>query len=164
MITDGPLEFEPLHHVAANMRAKDAEEVFATCWRDDPAQLANCLIALPGDGVVFKLDDVPACAMGAAQMRPGVFSMWMFGTDDFPKVKFYVQKYSKRVIIPALVAAGCHRAECQSLASHTEAHDWLTRSFGAKKEAVLEGFGKNGETFFQFARLFPNVRFQPSEE
>ena len=35
---------------------------------------------------------------------------------------------------------------------HAKAHRWL-KSMGLREEAVLPAFGRNGETFIQFARV-----------
>ena len=55
-------------------------------------------------------------------------------------------------MMPKIAGAGAHRAECMSLASLADNHRWL-EMLGARREATLRGFGKNGEDFHLYAWL-----------
>src|SRR3546814_12825662 len=83
-------------------------------------------------------------------MHPGVWSVLLFATDEFHKIRLSLTKHVKRVMIPALVEVGAHRAECHSMEGHAEAHAWL-ELLGAEREGVRPRFGKNGEDFECFS-------------
>jgi hypothetical protein len=53
-------------------------------------------------------------------------------------------------MFPAIVNAGAHRGQCISPADHLDTHRWL-RWLGAKEEAMLRKYGKNGEDALLFA-------------
>lgn len=150
-MTLADLSYRDLLHVASNMRAMDRREIYATRWNDDPKELAaSCMNPVVKEfAKVAFWGKVPVAAIGAAPIWPGVWSVWMFATDDFPKVSLSLHRYVVNTFAPTL-RRHCHRAECRSLAAHTEAHRWLT-SLGAAQEATLLGFGKNREDFHVFA-------------
>lgn len=144
-----PATEEAIMYIACNLRAADAEELYATCWDDKPETITKHTVACGDFRFVFAVDGRPACAIGAAPMWPGVWSMWMFATDDFPRVSLSVTKHVRHVIMPSLLKTGAHRASAASLSTHDTAHKWL-QSFGFSKESEMPGFGKNGETFYNF--------------
>jgi hypothetical protein len=53
-------------------------------------------------------------------------------------------------MVPALLEAGYHRAECRSLASRQDTRLWLT-GLGWVEEAVLAEFGSRRENFVLYA-------------
>lgn len=143
-----PLDLWAAEYVARRLRDADRREVFATRWAASEKALAQDMAASPL-GWVAVADYGPVAAVGAIPRWPGVWSVWMLATDDFPKCRFSLTRHVRSVIIPALRETGAHRAECASLASHIEAHAWL-RYLGAEKEATLRGYGRNGEDFLLF--------------
>lgn len=146
-----PLTEELALTVASAMRAADAAEIYATRWSEDPRPVAASVAALSRFGFVVATDaGRPAAAMGAAEAWPGMWSVWMFATDDWPQVALGATQAVKRLLIPAIVAAGAHRAECRSLISHKVAHRWL-EYLGARREAVLTGYGRCQEDFIVYS-------------
>lgn len=145
-----------LLHVAENMRADDAREIFATRWSDYPDDVVRSILGTPWPRYVFAFDGFPTCAIGAMQLWPGMWSVWMFATDDWPRVALSVTKHARRVMMPDLVKAGARRASCASLDTHHSAHRWL-ESLGAEFDATMPGYGKGGETFFLFSWERANV-------
>lgn len=150
MIVRTSLSLEPLAHICANLREWDRREIFATCWTDDPAELAERTMRTGEFSWLFWLNGNPVAAIGAAPLWPGMWSMWAFGTDDFRQVALSLTKHCKRFIIPALFNAGLRRAEAHSMAGHEEAHSWML-SLGAIAERRIPDFGKNGEEFIVFS-------------
>ena len=136
-------------HVALNMRAADREEIYATRWTDNPLDLARDCVRLAAFSWCFCLDGAPVAILGAGPMHPGVWSAYMFATDWFRKIRFSMTRHVRRVMLPALVDAGCHRVQCHSMEGHAEAHAWL-ESFGSRREGRLVGYGRNGEDFLTY--------------
>lgn len=141
--------------VAWRCRQQDWQEITATVAIEDPGLWAAHLCARSRFGTVAMWRDTPTAALGACLVRPGVFSVWMFATNDWPHVAAGVTRWCHRALRPTLLRSGAHRAECQSLASHATAHRWLER-FGFTREAVMPGWGKRRETFVQFAWVLPD--------
>jgi hypothetical protein len=144
-----PLEADAVACVARNMRARDREEIFATRWDDDADAVARETVALARLGCVAWNGDAPVAVASAIPLWPGVWSIGLYATDAWPRVARAVTRWIARTT-PALIAAGGHRAECRSLASHATAHRWLER-LGAVREAVLPDCGRNRETFYLYA-------------
>jgi hypothetical protein len=144
-----------LFYIAANMRAADRAEIYATRWTDDPSALTDdCMIVVgcPSSWtVVARLGSEPVAVMGAVEPWPGAWDVWCFGTDMFDRVALTMTKYIRRTFIPLLLARGLRRAHCRSMAGHDRAHAWL-RLLGAKpsSEQPMRNWGKNGEDFVMF--------------
>lgn len=134
-----------LAFIARNMRAEDRREIMANRWGDDEAELVEQCLQGGAFAWVVGLDE-PIAAIGAYPLWPGVWSVWMFATDDFPRIGIRLTRWVRRVMIPALRDSGCHRAECHSIEGHRVAHRWL-ESLGARHEATLRCYGREGEDF-----------------
>lgn len=143
-----PVTHEDVLYVAQNMRDWDKREIYATRWREDPADVALDCMRVPDFAWTIHLDK-PVCAIGAVPMHPGVWSVWMFATDEFPKIGIYATKFVKRIMIPALTQTASHRAQCLSVEGHDEAQKWL-RFLGAKPECRLREYGRNKEDFLLY--------------
>jgi len=145
-----PLSLESVRHVAHHLRDQDWREIRATRPFHSPDRIAHDVTRFSLIGRVAATDDGrPAAAIGAAPIFPGVLAVWMFATDDWPRVAVALTRWVRRQMMPDLLRLG-HRAECRSLASHVVAHRWL-ESFGFVREAVLKDFGAHLETFHLYA-------------
>lgn len=137
--------------ICRNMREADRAEIFALRWSDNPMDLAEDTMNVAGPKWVAHAEGPgPVAVYGAAPMWPGVWSLWLYATPHFHQIGGRLTRHIQRVMIPALVIAGAHRAEARSMSTHAEAHSWLER-LGGQREAVLAGYGKNGEDFLVFA-------------
>lgn len=148
-ITTRPLAMEDLVAIARTMRAADRSEIFATRFDDDPVALIADLLAGDPIGATLAADDVPVAALGATEMWPGNWSVWMFATDRWPGVARAATRLAREVMRPALIRLGGRRAECRSAAHHTTAHRWIGH-LGGTVEAVYPAYGRAGETFIGF--------------
>lgn len=147
-------EWEDIRYIVDHMRQKDREEIFATQTSEDSYDFTQRVVHVGNCSWIAKKDGVPVALFGAYPCHPGVWSVFMFATDDFPKVRMLVTRYIKRFMIPAIVkTSGLHLGFCYSLSTHTEAHKWL-QYLGAKKEVEMKEWGKNRENFFMFAWRF----------
>jgi len=148
---------DPLQYILANLRPADKEEIEAVRGMNfDSMKLALqfCQLALTHDGWIFWRGDTgePAAVLGAYAMTPAVAGCWAFGTNSWGNVVKSVTRQARRVMVPALLRAGFHRAECRALAKREDTRIWLT-SLGWKEEAVLSEFGIRHEDFTLFAWL-----------
>lgn len=142
---------EDLLYIAINMREEDRKEIFATKWHDDPIALVDECCSLPAlyNNAVIVKKERPIAIIGAMPCWPGVWSAWLFGTDEFDKISLSLTKWVKKVFIPTLQTKA-HRAECRAICSNTAAIRWL-ETCGGTREATLKGFGKNKEDFYVYA-------------
>lgn len=143
---------ERIAFVVRNMRKADREEIFATRFYDpdDNDSLVSEILTHWGPlRWAVMVDDAPVVVIGATCLWPGCWAAWMFATDDFRKCRIFSTKFVKTGMIPALHRLGAHRCEARSDASHVEAHNWL-QALGARKEATLRNYGRDGRDFVIF--------------
>lgn len=145
--------------VAMRMRLWDRREIFATRWDDDAGRFAQeiCRAFAHGMGFVAGRGCLPIAVFGGAELWPGLWQVIAFATDEFPLIGAAVTRFIRTDVLPRGIARGAHRAECKSLAEHSDAHRWL-EALGARREAEHPGFGRNGETFVTYAWRPDDVR------
>jgi hypothetical protein len=144
-----------LAYIARNLRADDLVECLAGRITNVD-QLAAEATLCPGLCDVVYLGDYPVAVVGAREMWTGVWSVWAWGTEDWPSVSTTLTRHVRRTLIPALVARNAHRAECASWSCHTSAHRWL-EYLGARREGTLHRYGRNQEDFIMFAWRLEDV-------
>lgn len=135
--------------ITSNLRQRDRDELFATNYGEDPELLARHAVAGGAFRWAAYLDGEPVAAIGAFPRWPGVWTVWAYGTDDWPSVVVSVTRHVRRFMLPAIVNSGAHRADALALAEHSDARRWLI-SLGAKEEHTLDGWGKKGQTFVSY--------------
>ena len=145
----------PLQYILANLRPADQEEIAAVRGEGFDTvhtSLMLCKLAETGQGWLFWRGDTgePVAALGAYAMTPTCAGCWAFGTPGWDHVVRSVTRHIRKIMVPELLKAGFHRAECRALASREDTRLWLT-SLGWKAEAVLSEFGVRREDFTLFA-------------
>ena len=143
-------------YVVQNMREEDLREVMAGRFVDDLDALAYDLIeSKPWCFALLALsaDDGPPIAIIGGRFRwPGVGSIIMIATDDWPQIASVATRWVKRVAIPKILDPLCHRTQCEAWEGNTVTLRWLT-ALGYRVEGKLEAYGKNREGFLQYARI-----------
>jgi hypothetical protein len=148
----------PLNHILDNLRPDDEEEL--TAVRGEGFDRMKCalqlcqLVQMQGSGWIFWRPDTgaPVAVLGSYAMTPTCAGCWAFGTTGWPFVVRGVTRHIRKVMVPTLLKAGFHRAECRALARREDTKIWLT-SLGWKAEAALSEFGVRHEDFTLFAWL-----------
>jgi len=151
---------EDVRHVAQNMRAADIREFQALSFGEDAAALAASLVERYGehpDTIGFFVDDEPVGIGALIEGRPNVVTLLFFATDKFATAALGIAKFTKQRLFPRYRKAGAHRIEAVSIDGHDDAHRWI-KLVGLDHEATMRGFGKNGETYHQFAWVADHVR------
>jgi len=144
---------DALRQVVANIRDDDIREFRAISFIDDRAALADDLVArYSGRYDTFQaINDGRPVAFGAMVLvRPHVISAGFFATEDFPAVALPVARFVRSRLFPSYRKVGVHRIECVIIDGYESAMRFC-RALGMKVEAELRGYGKNGESFYQFA-------------
>ena len=142
-------DFDEVARVARHMRKRDAHEIFALRWHDDPQALARDVILLGAFRWSIRLDDVPVAVIGAHPRWPAVWTAYAFATHDWPRVVITATRHVRRFMLPALFNAGAIRADAHALEAHEDARKWL-HHLGAEHEQTLKNWGKAGETFVSY--------------
>lgn len=145
-----PARYADVVEIARRMRDMDAEEIWPVTIARTAETLALGTVAGEGYKFVARYGAVPVATWGATPTRPGVVSVWMYSTDQWPKVALTVTRHIRRELIPCLINDGCVRAECWSHSGHHVAHKWLG-ILGAVREATLEDYGINRVPYHCFS-------------
>jgi hypothetical protein len=152
IMTIGQPDIVNILYVTRNLRAADVRELEATRYgeldRDQLAWEIKTIWPINGNLWVLYAGDRPAALCGAAQPWPGMFSCYALATDQFGEIALPLTKFYKRYILP-VISQHARRVEARSIDGHTEAHRWI-RLLGAREEARLKDYGRNGEDFLVF--------------
>ena len=144
--------WENLHYVAQHMRDSDVAEFCAVNPVDTAAELADLMLARYADrnDTYAAVDDRPVAFGAMIEGRPHVVTLLFFATDEFSRIALPITRIIRQGIFPAYRKQGVHRIECVAIDGYADSHRWI-EMLGLKHEAVLRGYGKNFETFHQFA-------------
>lgn len=129
------------------MCSLDCAEIYATRSERDPDIIAHEALLAP-HSYVYSREGIPLAAFGVFEIWPNVWSVWMFTTDAFTGGGEIVRQF-RHVIAPAMLSAGCHRVQCDSLIEHWKAHEFIKR-FGGRAEFTMRGYGRYREDFIRF--------------
>lgn len=154
MIEIIPGTLRDITYVAANMRAEDRREIFATALLENATQV-GCLshATSPGWSWVALVDGNPEAAFGLGQgspIQPHIRHAWAYGTNKFRRCIPAMTRFMKEHWPAWLKEDGVTRVECRSIHDHDIAHRWLIAG-GATHEGTLRRYGVNGEDFDLFA-------------
>lgn len=147
-----PISLTAVEYLCLNLREIDAAEIYNMRGHDDPLLLAREVVyaASYGKAAIAEHNGRPAAIIGAAPLWPNVWTVFSFGTDDWPKCAMALTRYGKRVLTPYLMARGVHRLQCESRIDHIQAHKWLS-VMGAKPDGLLGGYGRDGSDYVMFS-------------
>ena len=137
---------EDVSYVADRMRPHDRAERLALSHGDDAVSAAVRFLDMPHLAVtVWK--GTPISVIGVVFPHPGVASTIFFATEEFRHVALATTRFIRRTLFPILLSTGIHRLQvCSMGPAGSPAHRWIL-GFGAKPEAELVAYGKNGENY-----------------
>lgn len=152
MLTE--FNFPAFEYICLNMREIDATEIFAVQHHDSPLQLAyEAAYAIRNKGrstiAWSERSGRPAAVAVFTEQHPGVWEVWMFGTDDFKDCAVELLRWFRKTANEILSVSKGHRLQCDSRIDHDEAHKML-RAFGAIEECRLKAYGKDGSDYIRF--------------
>lgn len=149
------LNWHDLFPVCLNMRESDAREVYGLLPHNNPYRLsfeAATHINSKGRGVIAWHLGQPVAMAAFVEDCPGVWQVYMFGTDKFDRVVVDLMRWVREEARDILSHVAGHRLSCESRADHTEAHK-LIRALGGREEATLRRRGKDGADYKIFVWL-----------
>jgi hypothetical protein len=155
LVTLTDVDYIALEFICMNMRECDKEELYALRTYDNPLQLAmdaHAAIRNLGRGRISWVKGRPAAVGAFTEDYPGVWSVWMFGTDDFKAAAIPLLRWVRTEANEILTVCKGHRLHCDSIANHPDAHKMI-QAMGGKQESVKRKLGKGGEDFICFVWL-----------
>lgn len=142
-----------VEYLTFNMREQDKAEVFGVWRHDDELRFAGevtHILRNYGRSQIAYIEGKPAALFGfSCHLKPKVYDVWMFGTQDFTKALFPLMRWCRNEANDILSIEKAHRLQAQSRADHHEAHK-LIKAMGGIEECRLEGWGKDGSDYLMF--------------
>jgi len=139
--------------VVRSMRDRDVDEFMAVSSAATRDELNYSLIKRYGsnpDALCVSKSGVPIGVGAMIEARPNVATLLFFANYLFPQVAIGLTRFIRGNLFPRYRGAGVHRIECVSMDGYAEAHRWIGL-LGLKHEATMPGYGRDGQTFHQFA-------------
>lgn len=154
MLTDPDLM--SIEFLALNMRERDRAEVFGMLTHDNPCQFAweaYHIVLNQGRGKVAWFNGKPAAFAAFTEQWPGVWSVWMLGTDDFKKAALPLLRWFRHEANDILTVCKGHRLQCDSRADYEEAHKMIVGMGGIQEGPPMRRYGKDGSDYVRFVWL-----------
>lgn len=138
------------------MRERDFDEIIALRDHNSREMLAyeaHAYIINKGRGKVSWYKGKPAAFAAFTEMHPGVFEVWMAGTDDFKPAAMPLLKWFRNEANQILSAVSGHRLQCDSRSDYEEAHKLIRGMGGIPEGPPMRKYGKGGEDYQRFVWL-----------
>jgi hypothetical protein len=162
-ITIKPATGLALQYILDNLSEMDRIEMAAT--NPDGCRLGETLIPLILERSGFSLvawGDRPITACGLVPLCPGVAVAFAFSTPEYRRAIVPVTRFIRGFGTRVAIKSGLHRIEFRALAARPDVERWVAL-LGAKPEATLSRFGKNGEDFILY-RWLAHEHAQPRHD
>ena len=150
MLTD--LTLMDMDYICLHMRERDKQEIFGLRPHNSPIRLsweAYHYIINHGRGKIAWHREKPAAFAAFTEQWPGVWDVWMAGTEDFEAACVPLLRWFRKEANDILTVCNGHRLQCDSRADYERAHK-LIETFGGKRECVFRKFGKDGADYIRF--------------
>lgn len=147
------LDYFSVEYICLHMRERDREEVFGLVPHDDPLRMAmdaTGYIRNGGRGKIAWHKGRPAALMAFVELRPGVWEVWAFGTDDFEAVALELMRWCRKEANDILKHSKGHRLQCYSRSDYERAHKMIKAMGGEAEGPPLRRFGKDGSDYQTF--------------
>lgn len=147
------IDLPSLEYICLNMREVDKREVYNVVDHDNPIMLAyqaHYIGCTKGRGRIAWVNGKPAAFIAFTEDRPSVWTVSMFGTDDFKAAAFACMRWCRETAANLIETRGGRRLQCDSHIEHTEAHKFLITLGAVKEGPPMKHFGKDGSDFQRF--------------
>lgn len=156
-----PPTLAAIQHIVSNLRDRDRLEIdMAALDPFDPNRIAGQLFGVWWYrgliGQVVRVNGEPAALLVLARSAPHSIDASFVATPAWASVAARFTRHCVANLRPMVLAAGIRRIECRAWEGHSDARRWLAW-FGAKEECRIPGWGRDGETFIQYAWSRDNV-------
>ncbi len=147
------LDLMSMEFLAYNMRERDRVEIFGLVDHDNPWRFAwdaHHLVLNKGRGKVAWFNGKPAAMAAFVEERPGVWQVWMCGTDDFKAAAMPLLRWFRKEANDILGVCKGHRLQCDSRADYEEAHKMIKAMGGIEEGPPMRRYGKDGADYQRF--------------
>jgi hypothetical protein len=145
-----------LDYIACNMREVDQAEIYNLLAHDNWVRFsweAYHLILNNGRGRLAWHNGRP-CGIGAfTECRPGVWDVWMLGTNDFRAGAVPLLRWGRKEANDILSVCKGIRLQCDSRVGHPEAHKMITAMGGLPEGPPMTSYGKDGSAYQRYVWL-----------
>jgi len=162
MIDLAPADRGMIRFVLDHLRERDLAELNA-CEMDLQRLPDHIMRARVFAFCAYDFSDGPVAIWGMVQRRKGVGGGFAFGTNRWGQALPMIARNIRHWVVPFLLEAGFHRVEAAALADRNDVARFMTL-IGAQPEAVLRGYGINGEDFISYRWLADEHRSTSTEE
>ena len=154
MLTD--ITLPDIEYICLHLRESDKREILNMRPHDSPLQLAweSCsAIRNLGRGRIAWYKGRPAGLFAFTESWPGLWEVWMFGTDEFKNVAIDLMRYCRKEANDILTTSNGRRLQCDCAMDHAEAHK-LIKAMGAIAEGPpMQAYGKDGSAYQRYVWL-----------
>lgn len=150
------LDLMSMEFLAYNMRENDRTEIFALIDHDNPWRFAwdaFHLVLNKGRGKVSWVNGKPAAMAAFVEERPGVWQVWMCGTNDFKAAAMPLLRWFRKEANDILGVCNGHRLQCDSRVGYDEAHKMIVAMGGIAEGPPMRRYGKDGADYQRFVWL-----------
>ena len=156
MLTE--LDLESLHYICFRLREADKAEIFGIMEHDCPYRFgweAYTVFRNKGRSRIAWYRGKPAACIALLEIRPTVWEVASFGTEDYKAVALEMARWARNNIAELSAPPfNGRRLQCDSRDGHEEAHKYLL-ALGARKEGEpMLHYGKDGSTYYRFVWVF----------
>lgn len=147
------IDITSLDYICLNLRDVDKREVFGVVDHDNPIMLAfqaHYIGCTKGRGRIAWHNGRPAAFIAFCEERPSVWTISMFGTDDFKAVAFECMRWARETAADLIANRNGRRLQCDSHIEHHEAHKFLTALGAVPEGPPMKCFGKDGSDYQRF--------------
>jgi len=138
------------------MRAQDWQEISALLQHDSRIRFAweaYHYVLNNGRGKVSWHRQKPAAFAAFTERHPGVWDVYMFGTDDFRSAAMPLLKWFRSEANDILSVCAGHRLQCDSRCGYDEAHKLIRAMGGIQEGTPMRKYGKDGADYQRFVWL-----------
>lgn len=142
-----------LEYICLNMRDVDKREIYNILDHDNPiilAYQAHYVAVSKGRGRIAWHNGRPTAFIAFTEERPTVWTVSMFGTDDFRNVAFECMRWARSTAADLINERNGRRLYCDSHIDHDEAHRFLTALGAVHEGPPMRHFGKDGSDYIRF--------------
>jgi hypothetical protein len=151
-----PLDLPSMEYLCLNLREVDWDEARMLVSHDNRWMLAwnsYHFILNNGRAQVAWHNGRPAGMCAFTENWTGVWQVWSFGTDDYPKVAIELARWFRREAREILSVCKGIRLQCDSRIGHPDAHRYI-RAFGGQPEGPpMASYGKDGSAYQRYVWL-----------
>lgn len=147
------LTYNEVVYICNHMRERDAEEIYSLRPYDNPDMLASevhATLTNRGRGQISWWKGRPASLAGFSECHPGVFDVFMFGTEDFKPAAIPLLRWFRQEANEILSAVNGHRLQCDSRCGYDEAHKLIKAMGGLPEGPPMRKYGKDGADYQRF--------------